>query len=249
MNNLTDDQKQLTKARRRRLSERLRILRERARLLEEELTTYTSAFFRVCIFGSARIKPEDDLYALTFALAEGLGELGIDVLTGGGPGLMEAANRGLLAGKAKAGSQSKSFGITIELNRFEPHSEHLEVKQHHRRFSSRLDDFMRLSNAIIVVPGGIGTTLELFFAWQLLQVGHMVSRPIILVDKAFWSGLLEWMKTQLVTKGLVSGQDFSWIHVVDTTQEAIALVRAEYDTFKLTHGEKPIVEAVPPEES
>ncbi len=220
------------KARRRRLTERLEALRERTSLIEMELKNYTNDFFRVCIFGSARIKPDDDIYKLTEKLAGMLGSEGIDVLTGGGPGLMEAANKGAKAGKSKTGSRSKSFGITIALNRFEEPSEHLDIKHHHKKFSSRLDDFMRLSNAIVVVQGGIGTLLELYFSWQLLQVGHMPERPIILVDRSFWAGLIDWMKDKQIGLGLVSPGDMRWVHLVDTEDEALAIIRAEHEKFR-----------------
>lgn len=223
--------RRLGKLRRRRLTDRLRALRERSRVLELELNNYTDFHFRTCIFGSARIKPDDTIYKETYEIARGLGKVGIDVLTGGGPGLMEAANRGLLDGKEEFGTNSRSFGITIELNKFEAESEHLEIKHHHRRFSSRLDDFMRLSNAIIIVRGGIGTLLELYFSWQLLQVGHMKPRPIVLVGKDFWTGLLEWTKEQQVGGGLVSPGDLDWLHLVDEPEEAIAIIEAEYETF------------------
>lgn len=219
------------KTRRKRISERLKALRERSRLLELELQNYTNSFFRVCIFGSARIKPDDINYTTTFDLAKRLGERGIDVLTGGGPGLMEAANRGVLAGKHEFGTGSRSFGLTIELNKFETASEHLDTKLHHRRFSSRLDDFMRLSHAIIVVHGGIGTVLELFFSWQLIQVGHISERPIILVDKKFWNPLIEWVRDSLVKKGLVSESDLRWVYLVDTPEEAMALIDKEHEKF------------------
>ena len=218
-------------ARRARLNERLHALRQRLYSLENELNNYTSEFYRVCIFGSARIKPEDHIYKTTYELAQGLGELGIDVLTGGGPGLMEAANRGVLDGKKQSGSKSMSFGITIELNKFEPHSEHLDIKHHHKRFSSRLDDFMRLSNAVIVVRGGIGTLLELYFTWQLLQVGHMPDRPFILMDKSFWQGLVDWMHEQQVANGMVSPGDFRWLHLVDTPEEAVDIISGDYESF------------------
>ena len=219
------------KARRRRLTERLEALRERTSLIELELTNYTSDFFRVCIFGSARIKPDDNIYKTTEALGVALGKEGIDVLTGGGPGLMEAANKGVIAGKRISGSRSKSFGITIELNQFEPPSEHLDIKHHHKKFSSRLDDFMRLSNALIVVQGGIGTLLELFFSWQLLQVGHMSERPIILLDKPFYEGLINWVKERQIGQGLVSPGDLRWIHLVNTPEEAVEIVRVEHEKF------------------
>jgi uncharacterized protein (TIGR00730 family) len=227
--------KNIRKVRRARLNERLGALRDRVRVLELELSDYTSGFYRVCIFGSARINPDDTIYKLTSELGEHLGEMGLDVLTGGGPGLMEAANKGVLEGKRKAGTRSKSFGLTIELNKFEEEaSEHLDIKHHHRRFSSRLDDFMRLSNAVVVMRGGIGTLLELFFTWQLIQVGHMPNRPVILVDKKYWEGLLLWMQEHLVTNGLVSPGDMDFVEMVDTPEEAAAIIKANYEEFQKT---------------
>jgi uncharacterized protein (TIGR00730 family) len=225
--------KNIRKVRSARLNERLGALRDRVRVLELELSDYTSGFYRVCIFGSARIKPDDTIYKLTSELGEYLGAMGLDVLTGGGPGLMEAANKGVLEGKRKAGTRSKSFGLTIELNKFEEEaSEHLDIKHHHRRFSSRLDDFMRLSNAVVVMRGGIGTLLELFFTWQLIQVGHMPDRPLILVDKKYWEGLLSWMQEHLVTNGLVSPGDMNFVEMVDTPEEAAAIIKTDYEAFQ-----------------
>lgn len=223
----------IKKARRRRLTERLSALRDRTRILELELTNYTSDFYRTCIFGSARIRPDDDMYKLTMKIGELLGELGVDVLTGGGPGLMEAANKGVLHGKENSGTKSKSFGITIELNKFEEEpSEHLDIKHHHRRFSSRLEDFMRLSNSVIIVPGGIGTLLELYFTWQLVQVGHMPSRPLILVGSDFWKGLMAWMKDVVTKEKLISPGDLDFVSIVDTPEEAIALIKPDLEKFK-----------------
>ncbi len=227
-----EEKKELEKARRNRLTDRLKALRERSRMLEIELENYTNNHYRVSIFGSARIKPEDEDYKTTYNLAKSLGKLGIDVLTGGGPGLMEAANKGVQDGQEEFGTQSKSYGITIELNKFEEEpSEHLDVQHHHRRFSSRLDDFMRLSHAIIVVHGGIGTVLELFFSWQLIQVGHIEERPIILVGKKFWSGLIDWVKENQVKNGLVSEHELRWVHLVDTPEEAVELLKKEHSEF------------------
>lgn len=219
-------------ARRRRLTERLGGLRERTRLLELELSEYTSGHFRVCIFGSARIKPDDAIYQLTEQIAEELGRRGIDVLTGGGPGLMEAANKGATEGRVASGSKSKSFGISIELGNFEPPNDHLDIKHHHKRFSSRLDDFMRLSNAVIITPGGIGTLLELYFSWQLLQVGHIPDRPIILVGREFWSGLIDWMRQKQAGAKLVSPGDFRWLHLVDYPNEVMEVIDEEFGRFK-----------------
>ena len=137
---MSEEKKDLEKVRKKRLTNRLKALRERSRMLEMELENYTNNHYRVSIFGSARIKPNDEDYKTTYSLAKSLGKLGIDVLTGGGPGLMEAANKGVRDGQEEFGTKSKSYGITIELNKFEEKpSEHLDVQHHHRRFSSRLD--------------------------------------------------------------------------------------------------------------
>ena len=231
---MTDDQKKSKeeiKNRRRYLTNRLRTLRRRTEIVEQELNLYTGQHFRVAIFGSARIQPDDEIYKNTEELAHLFGREGIDVITGGGPGLMEAANKGVLAGREESGSKSKSFGISIELD-FEKHPNlHLDIKHHHRRFSSRLDDFMRLSNAVVVTPGGIGTLLELYFSWQLLQVGHLAERPIVLLGRDFWGGLMEWMKSTQVKQNLVSPGDMHCITMVDTPEEAMEVIGEEYDTF------------------
>ena len=224
-------QREMRKARRKRLLDRLKALRERSNLLESELVGYLNDFYRVCIFGSARISEQDSIYQSTFKLAQGLGELGIDVLTGGGPGLMDAANRGVISGKQKSGSKSKSYGITVSLNIFEPPGEHIDIRHHHRRFSSRLDDFMRLSNAIVIVRGGIGTLLELFYSWQLVQVKHMPPRPIILMDSRFWDGIIQWMKDIQLAQGLISKNDFDYIKIVDEPEEVIKIIKEDYETF------------------
>lgn len=225
------DNKATRRARRKRLIERLEALRERAYVLEEELKPYINDFFRVCIFGSARIKPDDDLYSVTERLAYYLGLQGIDVLTGGGPGLMEAANKGVQRGKKEAQSKSKSFGLPIEGGFEARTNEHLDIKHFHRRFSSRLDEFMRLSSAFVLTPGGIGTLLELFFSWQLLQVGHISERPIILLGKTFWSPLLDWMKDRQVGRGLISPGDFRVVSIVETPEEAMAIIKKELQKF------------------
>lgn len=214
------------------LDERLRFLHQRAMIIEERMFRLDEGkFYRACIFGSARIKEGNPVYHNVFELARLLAKEGIDVLTGGGPGLMEAGNRGAEAGQQENHSKSLSFGLPIQLD-FEPDPNmHLDVRRHHYRFSYRLDDFMRLSNIVICTPGGIGTLLELFFSWQLVQVRHIAKRPIILLDKAFWSGLLEWMHSEPNFRGLISDKDFDFIYLVDTPQEAMEVVMPDYQRF------------------
>jgi hypothetical protein len=218
---------------RRHLDERLMLLHHRTMLIEAELRKLDeNRFYRTCIFGSARIKADTKQYAEVFEVARFLAWEGIDVLTGGGPGLMEAANKGARLGREEKKTRSLSYGLSIQLE-FEPEpNRHLDIKRHHHKFSSRLDDFMRLSHSVICTPGGIGTILELFFVWQLIQVKHVPPRPIVLLDKEYWSGLLDWMRAEICERGLMSEKDFSFIHLVDTPEEAFEIISAHHKEFR-----------------
>jgi uncharacterized protein (TIGR00730 family) len=222
------------------LDERLRLLYQRAMLIEEELRHLDeNRFYRVCIFGSARIKPNSQIYQDVFSLARFMAWEGIDVLTGGGPGLMEAANKGAQLGRQEKQTKSYSYGISIELS-FEPEPNmHLDVKRHHQKFSSRLDDFMRLSNAVVVTPGGIGTLLELFFSWQLVQVKHISRRPIVLMGQAFWEGLLKWVNDIPVARGLITApKDIDFVSIVDTPEEVMEILSAHHKDFRKVQPKK-----------
>src|SRR5437763_8476562 len=176
--------------------ERLHRLIEEYVEAEAQLKALEANQFRVCIFGSARIRPEDPTYQTVRRLARALGELSIDIVTGGGPGLMEAANIGVQEAKNR---RSLSYGLPIDLPAArEDANKHLDIKSEHRRFSSRLDEFMRLSQAVIVAPGGVGTLLELVYVWQLLQVRMIERRTIILLQRSFWEGLLAWMRKEML---------------------------------------------------
>ena len=219
--------------RRKHLDERLRLLYQRTMLIEDELRKLDEdRFYRVCIFGSARIKPDTKAYNDVFELARYLSWEGIDVLTGGGPGLMEAANMGARLGSEEKKTKSLSYGLSIQLE-FEPEpNRHLDIKRHHHKFSSRLDDFIRLSHSVVCTPGGIGTMLEFFFVWQLIQVKHATPRPIVLLEKDFWSGIIDWMKDVPLKRGLVGEKDFNMIHIVDTPQEVFEIISAHHREFR-----------------
>ena len=201
-------------------------------MIEEELRNLDdNRFYRTCIFGSARIKPNCKEYDEVFELARMLAWEGIDILTGGGPGLMEAANKGAKLGQEEKNSKTLSFGLPIELD-FEPDpNQHLDIKRHHHKFSSRLDDFMRLSHSIIATVGGIGTLLELYFSWQLIQVNHMSFRPIVLMDSSYWTGLIEWMKDIVLERGLVSAENFDCIKIVDGPEDAFEIISEHHQEF------------------
>jgi uncharacterized protein (TIGR00730 family) len=198
------------------LSKKIQQLNEIVADLDSLVTEIGSDFYRVSIFGSARIKPDTDEYKQVYALAKKLSQQGVDIVTGGGPGLMEAANVG-----AKEGSnQSRSYGLHIELPFETDANSHLDVKYHHRRFSSRLDEFMRISHAVVVTPGGIGTLLELFYTWQLMQVGHIAPRPFLLLG-GMWEGLLEWMEKYPLDSKLIDKKDFDQIVLVRSVDEVV----------------------------
>jgi uncharacterized protein (TIGR00730 family) len=185
--------------------------------------------YRVSIFGSSRIRTGDPIYEEVKKLSNELARMGVDIVTGGGPGLMEAANSGAVEGQAE--SHARSFGLAIHLPNEEGANPFVNKVFRHRTFFSRLHHFVRLSSAFIVFPGGIGTALELFMVWQLLQVKHVTEHPLILVG-TMWNGLIDWMRATMVERGLVSPNDLNVISIVSSSDEAIPIIRASYEHFK-----------------
>ena len=157
-----------------------------------------------------------------------MGRLGVDIVTGGGPGLMEAANAGAVDGQIE--SKSRSFGLAIHLPTEETANPFVDKVFRHRTFFSRLHHFIRLSSAFIVFPGGVGTGLELFMVWQLLQVKHMKEHPLILVG-TMWPGLIEWMRATMLERGLISPPDFDVIKLVGSSDEAIPIIRESHERW------------------
>jgi uncharacterized protein (TIGR00730 family) len=209
--------------------ERLRRTIEEYIRLDAELRALENTNFRVCIFGSARIWPKDPVYHQVFHLAQKLSERGIDVVTGGGPGLMEAANRGVSAAKR---GRSKSYGLPLDLpSLVERPNRHLDIKSAHKRFSSRLDEFMRLSHAVVVAPGGIGTLLELMYVWQLLQLNAVEPRPMILLGTEFWNGFVDWVREMPAELQLLDAKDLEQLTVVDRPDEAIEIIEGAHAAF------------------
>lgn len=190
------------------------------------------AHFKVTIFGSARIKPNNPRYKQVFQLAELIAAEGMDIVTGGGPGLMDAANKGHHKGRKV--KNIHFLGLRIKLP-FEEKKIHLDIHKDFYRFSKRLDSFMELSNVVVVADGGIGTLLELFYTWQLLQVKHICEMPVILIGKQ-WKGLLKWMKEEILNKRLMDKKDFSFIFIVKSNEEALELIKKFYsDSLKGGH--------------
>jgi uncharacterized protein (TIGR00730 family) len=183
--------------------------------------------FRVTIFGSARAKPGTYVYEEVKRVAAALAELDCDIITGGGPGLMQAANEGAAA--ANAPERNRSVGIRVDLPFEQDVNPFVEQAFEHKTFFTRLHQFVLMSDAFVVAPGGIGTVLELAMIWQLLQVRHIRDVPLILVGK-MWADLVEWAKSHLVTSQppLASPEDMLIPRCVNTADEAIALIRAHH---------------------
>jgi uncharacterized protein (TIGR00730 family) len=180
--------------------------------------------YRVTIFGSARLKPGTPPYDGVKKLAAELTGMGCDILTGGGPGLMQAANEG--AHSADPTGVRRSVGINIELPFEQEVNPFVTQAFEHRTFFSRLHQFMILSDAFVVTPGGIGSLLEMSLCWQLLQVRHLYNTPLILVGK-MWADLVEWARQSMLAEGneLASDVDFQIPVCVNTIEETIALIR------------------------
>ena len=184
--------------------------------------------YRVTIFGSARAKPGTVAYEETKRAAHALAEMGCDIITGGGPGLMQAANAGVdLAGEAQ------SMGIRVDLPFEQEVNPFVELAFEHRTFFTRLHHFVLASDAFIVAPGGIGTVLETMMIWQLLQVRHLERTPLILVGQ-MWPGLVEWVREAMLSfeTPLINPEDVDIPVCVANADEAIAIIRRHKDAQK-----------------
>ena len=184
--------------------------------------------FRVTIFGSARIKEDEKIYKQVFNLAKDLGKHRFDVITGGGPGLMEAANAGHEAGDKE--NFSDSIGLAIKLPHEQFDNPHLDLSRHFAKFSDRLDNFMALSSIVVVMPGGVGSCLEFFYTWQLIQVGHIHPIPIILVGK-MWKKLMKWVKKYPLKMELISPKEMIGIHVVNDNEQAMKIIMKTHEEY------------------
>jgi uncharacterized protein (TIGR00730 family) len=178
--------------------------------------------YRVAIFGSARAQPGTFAYEEVKRAAAAFTAMGCDIVTGGGPGLMQAANEGA----AVAGVRDQSIGIRVELPFEQDVNPFVEHAFEHGTFFTRLQHFVIASDAFVVVPGGIGTVLETLMIWQLLQVRHVDNVPLILVGK-MWPGLVDWAAKSMLDPRmpLASPEDVRIPQCLETADEAIAVVR------------------------
>ena len=185
----------------------------------------------ISIFGSARTQPDNPYYQLSIEIAKKLGESGYGTITGGGPGIMEAANKGAQAGG------SSSVGLNIDLP-FEQNCNPFIDPEHNIMFDYffvRKVIFVKYSQGFIILPGGFGTLDELFEALTLIQTKKINNRPVVLVGKAYWSGLLDWIKqTMLLTEKNISEKDLDLFKLVDTADEALAFIEDFFKNNSLT---------------
>jgi len=177
----------------------------------------------VAIFGSARVTPDHAYYRLAEDIAKRLSEAGFSVISGGGPGIMEAANRGAYAGA------SPSVGLNIQLPHEQAANEFQDIAHTFQHFFARKVMFVKLSAAFVMMPGGFGTLDELMEVLTLVQTGKVRRVPIILVNSRFWSGLIDWIKGQLLSDGLIGIDDPQLFQVIDDPQ---AVVDAIFDHYQ-----------------
>ena len=187
----------------------------------ERLSPITPA---VSIFGSARTLPDHPYYKLTEQVSRQLSDAGFSVISGGGPGIMEAANKGAYFG------ESPSIGLNIQLPHEQNRNAYQDVSQTFRHFFARKYMFVKLATAYVVLPGGYGTLDELMEALTLVQTGKTRRMPIILVCSDFWRGMLDWLQNVLVAEGMIAPEDMELIQVIDEPSEVVDAIFKYYET-------------------
>ena len=188
------------------------------------------ANYRVSIFGSARTAPGVHPYDEVKRLAAELTRLGCDIITGGGPGLMRAANEGAMSIAAE--KPKRSIGVRIHLPFEQEVNPFVGEVYEHKTFFSRLHQFVIASDAFVVVPGGIGTLLELTMVWQLLQVRNLHGTPLIVVGK-MWRELAGWARTYMLRPGLevANAEDVAILQCVDGVEDTVAIIRTKREQW------------------
>lgn len=181
----------------------------------------------VSIFGSARTDKNDKWFIEAQRLGHLLVQNNFGVITGGGPGIMEAANKGAYE------LNGTSIGIGIELPFEAEMNPYINLGVENRYFFTRKVMFLKYSQGFVIFPGGLGTLDELFEALTLAQTGHNVKYPIVLIGKEYWKGLIEWMKNTLLAQGTISEKDFDLFRVVDTAEEAAEKITEYYNKHNI----------------
>src|SRR4051812_33117290 len=172
----------------------------------------------VTVFGSARIRPDSDEYRHAQACGRALAEAGFAVVTGGGPGVMEAANRG-----AKEGG-GYSVGFNIELPHEQEANPYLDLSLTFRHFYARKVALVKAAEGFVLFPGGFGTLDELFEALVLIQTDKVLHFPVVLFDRAYWADLLKWVADEPLKAGMISPEDVDLLHVTDDVGEAVEMM-------------------------
>ncbi len=178
----------------------------------------------VSIFGSARTLPDSPYYKLTEDIARQLSDAGFSVISGGGPGIMEAANKGAFFGK------SPSVGLNIQLPQEQSANDYQDISQSFRHFFARKYMFVRFANAYVVMPGGFGTLDELLEALTLIQTGKSQKIPIILVHEPFWRGMIDWFRSTLVDEQVISREDLDLIQIIDKPEDVVEAIFKHYES-------------------
>ena len=202
-------------------SDTWRVFRIMAELVEgfEALSNIGPA---VTIFGSARLEPGSPYYIKCLKVAENLAKDGFAVISGGGPGIMEAANKGAQNGNGA------SVGLNIELPSEQRPNPFQDVRVEFRYFFVRKLMFVKYAVGYIIFPGGFGTMDELFEALTLIQTKKIRGFPVVLVGKDYWAGLIDWMKQAMLTMGNISREDLDLMHIVDEPEEVCAIINKRY---------------------
>jgi hypothetical protein len=177
----------------------------------------------VSVFGSARTSRDSSDYATAETIATGLAKAGYAIITGGGPGIMEAANKGAAVGGGV------SVGLGIELPHEQGMNEYVDVGVEFRYFFVRKTMFIKYSQAFVVMPGGFGTMDELFEAVTLVETGKITRFPIVLVGSSYWSGLVTWIREQVLAEGKISSSELELLTVVDTAEEVVDVITKAHD--------------------
>ncbi len=178
----------------------------------------------VSIFGSARTPHDHPYYKLTEEIARLLSDAGFSVISGGGPGIMEAANKGAFYGK------SASVGLNIQLPHEQHNNPYQNVSQSFQHFFTRKVMFVKFASAYVVMPGGFGTMDEVMEALTLVQTGKTRRMPIILVGSKFWGGLVEWFRQSLLLEHMISPEDMDLIQVIDEPEQVVGAIFKHYET-------------------
>jgi len=188
----------------------------------------------VSIFGSARTRPDHPYYKKTEEIARLLSDAGFSVISGGGPGIMEAANKGAFYGK------SPSVGLNIQLPHEQSNNPYQNISQSFQHFFARKVMFVKFASAYVVMPGGFGTLDELMEALTLVQTGKTRRIPIIMVCSDYWKGMVDWFRQALLAEGMINPEDMDLIQLIDDPAEVVNSIFKHYESrgFELSEAER-----------